>query len=214
MQETQYSASPTLWKTLKKAIAAGMVIGVGATVYLVSENKIIGAVLFSIGLFLICSFGMNLFTGKIGYVIGTKNKPNCPVIWGGNLIGCLITSGLVRIAKPTLHETAAAMVEKKLAQNYLSVVILAFFCGILMYAAVENFRLHADSISGIVGIFMSVTVFILCGFEHSIADMCYCIFAVVTVRQALRSLLFLLVVSVFNGLGALALRWLTKSEAS
>ena len=66
-------------ETIKKSIAAGAAIGIGSTIFLSVENKIVGALLFSLGLFLVCSFGMFLFTGKIGYVISNKNKPNCAV---------------------------------------------------------------------------------------------------------------------------------------
>ena len=63
-------------ETLKKAIAAGFMIGIGAVIYISCENKIAGALLFTVGLFAVCAFGMNLFTGKIGYIISNKNKPN------------------------------------------------------------------------------------------------------------------------------------------
>ncbi len=58
-----------------------MMIGIGSAVYLTLDNKIIGALLFSIGLFMICSFSMYLYTGKIGYIFKTKNKPNCFIVW-------------------------------------------------------------------------------------------------------------------------------------
>jgi len=47
-------------------------IGVGAVIYLSLENKVIGALLFSVGLLSICCLGLNLFTGKIGYVVENK----------------------------------------------------------------------------------------------------------------------------------------------
>ena len=40
---------------LKKSIAAGIMIGIGATVKLCCDNQILGALLFSIGLFFICN---------------------------------------------------------------------------------------------------------------------------------------------------------------
>ena len=93
----------TFVESLKKSVAAGLMIGIGCIVYLSLESKIAGALLFSVGLFLICSFGMFLFTGKIGYIIKTGNKPNCAVIWLGNLFGSIAVSVIARIAKPSLH---------------------------------------------------------------------------------------------------------------
>ncbi len=195
---------------LKKSVAAGLMIGIGATIYLLCENKIVGAILFSVGLFAICSFGMYLFTGKIGYIINTKNDPNCALIWLGNLIGSTIMSIAVRIAKPDIHTVAADIVAKKVGQNWISIILLSFICGILMYVAVDNFVKNPHTVSGIVGIFLCVSVFILCGFEHSIADINYCVLAVSSINEALQYLLFLVVVSISNGLGALAIRWLVK----
>ena len=196
--------------TFKKAVAAGMMIGIGATIFLATESKVAGAFFFSVGLFLICSFGMNLFTGKIGYVLSNKNDPNCLVIWAGNLVGSLITAGLVRIAKPQYAEKALQMADAKMAMSIPAVCITALFCGMLMYAAVENFRRHPHEVSGIFGVAMCVTAFILCGFEHSIADMSYLIFACPSFAEVLPYLGFLLLVTIGNGLGALLLRYLTE----
>lgn len=199
-------------ETLKKAVAAGFMIGIGAVIYLQCENKIVGALLFTIGLFAICAFGMNLFTGKIGYIISNKNKPNCLIIWCGNLLGASVSMTLIRIAKPSLHEKALALMNAKMDLNIFAVMILAFFCGILMYLAVENYRANPHGIGKVMGLFLCVSVFILCGFEHSIADMCYAALAVSSFNGGLRYLLFLLIVSVFNGLGALTVRFLTREK--
>lgn len=197
-------------ETLKKAVAAGFMIGIGAVVYIsCGNNKIAGALLFTVGLFAICAFGMNLFTGKIGYVVSNKNKPNCLVIWLGNLIGASFGMALIRIAKPSLHEAAKEMMTAKLQQSYIGIPILAFFCGVLMYIAVENYRANPHGIGKVIGLFLCVSVFILSGFEHSIADMCYAALAVENLTDVLQYLLFLIVVSGFNGIGALAVRWIT-----
>ena len=47
---------------------AGISISLGGTVFLACDSKIVGAVLFSVGLFSICAFGFHLFTGKVCYV--------------------------------------------------------------------------------------------------------------------------------------------------
>ena len=195
---------------VKKAVAAGMMIGIGATIFLATDSKVAGAFFFSVGLFLICSFGMNLFTGKIGYVLANKNDPNCIIIWLGNLVGSLLTAGLVRLAKPAYAEKALTMAQAKMEMSIPAVLITALFCGMLMYAAVENYRRHPAEISGIFGIAMCVTAFILCGFEHSIADMSYLIFACPSFAEVLPYLGFLLLVTIGNGLGALLLRYLTE----
>ena len=79
---------------LLKGIFAGIMIGIGGIVFLSLENKIVGALLFSIGLLTICMYGMNLYTGKIGYIL--INKPlyliELFISLIGNFIGTYITS--------------------------------------------------------------------------------------------------------------------------
>ena len=53
---------------LIKSIFAGVMIGIAGTVFLRVDNNIIGSFLFSIGLLVICMYGMNLYTGKVGYI--------------------------------------------------------------------------------------------------------------------------------------------------
>lgn len=55
-------------KTFVSAILAGMCVGFGGIVFLSVDNKIVGAALFTVGLFVICTFGLNLFTGKACYI--------------------------------------------------------------------------------------------------------------------------------------------------
>ena len=196
-------------ETLKKSVAAGFMIGIGAVIYISCENKTVGALLFTVGLFAVCAFGMNLFTGKIGYIFSSKNNPNCLVVWFGNLLGASAGMTLARIAKPSLHTAARSMMEAKMQINYAYMPVLAFFCGVLMYLAVENYRANPHGFGKAIGLFLCVSVFILCGFEHSVADMCYAALAVESVSEVFRYMVFLIVVSVFNGLGALAIRWLT-----
>ena len=197
-------------KVFTKAIASGLMIGVGVTIYLSCSNKIVGAVLFSIALFFICSFGMNLYTGKVGYILQNRNNPNCLVIWLGNFVGTAAAAALVRIAKPQLSLAAKELMAAKLQQSWLSICILSFFCGILMYLAVENYATNPSDIGKTLGIFLCVTTFILSGFEHSIADIGYAAMAVSSLPEAGRMIVFLAVVSVFNGVGAVMLHSLQK----
>lgn len=194
----------------KKSVAAGAVIGVGATIYLLCENKTVGAFLFSLGLLMVCTFGMNLFTGKIGYILENKNNPNCLVIWLGNFVGSAAVSLLVRFARPETHEIAMGLAEKKMALSIPALACLSLMCGVLMYLAVENYARNRENFSGPLGIMLCVSVFILSGFEHSIADINYLIFAISQWQSAFKYIFFILIVSVFNAVGAIAMRQLTK----
>lgn len=159
-------------KALFNGIAAGFMIGIGAAVFLSCENKVIGAILFAVALTAICQLDMMLFTGKIGYIVTNHTKADvlatvfCLI---GNAIGTCVSGLLIGFCRPALPEIAKAMTDTKLSQSVLPVLVSAVFCGILMYTAVAIFK-EKGSMSGIV---FCVPVFILSGFEHSIADMAY-----------------------------------------
>lgn len=51
----------------------------------------------------------------------------------------------------------------------MSLFVLGIFCGLLMYAAVEGYKRVQNPLI----LCFCVAVFILCGFEHCIADMFY-----------------------------------------
>jgi len=54
------------------AVLAGAVISIGGTVFLSLENKVLGSLFFCIGLFMVCTLGLNLYTGKVCYLPGKK----------------------------------------------------------------------------------------------------------------------------------------------
>lgn len=188
---------------LFKGIYAGIMIGIGGTVYLSISNSIIGAIFFSVGLLTICIYKMNLYTGMIGYII--ENKLNYIVTLLltliGNFIGTMITSLLVlntRIANISVRAKEISAI--KINDNYLSIFILSIFCGMLMYIAVNTFKKEKDSIVRYLAIFICVIVFILSGFEHCIANMYYISLAKL---WSLKSVLSMLIMILGNSVGSI-----------
>ena len=57
------------------AVLAGMAIALGGAVFLALDNKILGALFFTVGLFTVCVNGFNLFTGKVGYAPDNHFRP-------------------------------------------------------------------------------------------------------------------------------------------
>ena len=90
------------------AVCAGMCIGVGGTVYLMCTSKLLGAVLFSIGLLTILVFGLKLFTGMSGYLLGAQTKLKYIltlfVVWVGNFTGTAYTAAVVPFPRCRLPE--------------------------------------------------------------------------------------------------------------
>ena len=158
-------------KELKQAIAAGVAIAVGAACLLSCENKFAGAFLFSVALFTICALRLSLYTGKVGYFLEPGTKPGIAAAWLGNLLGTVIAAILLRIALPNIAQAANGLISRKLSQSFPQTAILSVFCGIMMFAAVHNHNHNKSDIHRVTGIVLCVMAFIMCGFEHSIANM-------------------------------------------
>lgn len=191
-------------KDFIKSVLAGIMIGIGGTIYLSIDNKVVGASLFGIGLFMIVIYGFNLYTGKIGYLVDNFNFKYIKMLvitLIGNFIGTLFVGYILKFTRiySLIHDKAKLLVNVKLDDSLISILILAFFCGILMYLAVNTYKENKD-ISKYLGVFLGVIVFILCGFEHCIANMYY--FSVANIWN-LNTLLYLLIMILGNSLGGM-----------
>ncbi len=190
-------------KTLIPAVLAGLCIGLGGTVCLSVENGVVGALLFSIGLLTILAFSFNLFTGKVGYAL--DNKPSyivtLIVIWLGNLIGTSMMALLVRFTRiyAVIEPKAQSLVDAKLADNPVSILLLAIGCGVCMYIAVHQYKFQTGPMQCLFVIF-PVMVFILCKFEHCIANMFY--FALAG-SFTVKTLVYLFIMTLGNSIGGL-----------
>lgn len=199
---------------LLKAILTGIAIGIGGTVYLSCENKVAGAFLFGTGLFTILTFGFLLFTGKVGYAV--ENKPSylldLAVIWVGNLIGAMLTGGLVLLTRigAGISEKAAALCSVKFGDSLPSIFILAFFCGILMFIAADGYKNIKNPAGQMLAVFLPVMTFILSGFEHCVANMYYFTAAKAWSGNAL---LYMLVMSLGNAAGGILIPMFRKGFA-
>ncbi len=162
-------------KNTVSGILAGTMIAIGGTVYLslAGSNKIIGAILFSVALLCICKQGYSLYTGKIGFVLSNHSKEDMSVVWFGllgNFVATVIFGVILSYAIPSISVVAVEICKLKLTQEWFSTFIRAVFCGMLMYQAVSIFKKYDQNLAGI---FLCIPVFILSGFEHSIANMFY-----------------------------------------
>ena len=196
-----------VFSTFIKAILAGFCIGLGGDVFLalLPVNKMLGAILFTVGLFTICTHGFNLFTGKACYIL--DNKPSylgtLVVIWIGNLVGTLIMAGLVHLTRlsGSYTEAAQGLVAAKNGDSLLSLFGLGIICNALIYIAVDGYKNNPHEIGKYIALFLGVSVFILAGTEHSVADMYY--YAVAGEIFTGTGLLRLVIISLGNVVGGL-----------
>lgn len=186
-----------------KGVYAGIMIAIGGIAFLAIENKIIGSFLFSIGLLTVCMYGLNLYTGKIGYILINKLNYIFELLLSllGNFVGTFLVGNVMRFTRYENYiEMAKKIVEIKLNDNLISIFILSVFCGVMMYIAVNNFKHAKDLVAKYIGIFICVMVFILCGFEHCVANMFY--FSIAGIWN-LKVLSYLAVMILGNSLGSI-----------
>lgn len=194
-----------LWKrVLSYSILAGCMIGLVGVVNLSVDNKFIGAFLFSFGLITILAQGLFLYTGKIGTINLSCEWVLLPVIILGNFIGTNIIAWGIRFTRfgDVLNQNAQVIVQNKLADSWFSILLLSIGCGIMMYLAVKGWLENSDSWLIVI---LPVMIFILSGFEHSIANMFY--FAMAG-EYSLKAVGYIFVMLIGNAIGSLAFKQL------
>ncbi|MGN0163982.1 MAG: formate/nitrite transporter family protein [Candidatus Ornithomonoglobus sp.] len=201
--------------TVINGIIAGIFLSVGCAVYLSCDNKIAGAFMFSLGLFAIITFRLALYTGKAGYMAVKPPKYIIEVLSAflGNALGTAAGGTLLRMTKlgGTLTEKAAAVMQGKFTDSPLSIFILAVFCGVLMYTAVEGNKKASEKGNHIGALFivvLPVMVFITCGFNHSVADLAY--FFISGCAGAVHASLYFLLVVTGNAAGCMLIPFLKR----
>ena len=183
-------------RTLLSGFLAGICVSIGGCIYLNIQNNIVAAIFFSIALLMVCYLELHLYTGKIGFVINNHNKKDLAdlgLMLIGNIVGT-ICIGLLPLNVDS--EKIETIINNKMTLEFPLVFINAIMCGVLMYIAVYIYK-HRNSI---VGILFCIPTFILCGFEHVIAD-CYYFVASRTIN--LDSIIFLCITLLGNTVGSI-----------
>jgi nitrite transporter NirC len=159
-----------------KAILAGLFIGIAGVVYLSVDNKVIGAILFSFGLLMVVTKGYYLYTGKVGYLLPYEKGYLMVLLKTlvGNIIGIGLVGLLFRFSGiNTVIDAAETLSLLKLSNAWYETLILAIFCGMMMYVGVQGYKAMKIDLMKVLIVIFAVTIFILSKFEHSIANMLY-----------------------------------------
>ena len=189
-------------------VSAGLMVSIGCAVFLACDIKEVGAVLFTVALLVICFRGYSLYTGKIGFIPFSHKKEDFSVLLLGllgNAIGMIVFGLLISVALPNLKVNAIAICTAKLTQTWYRTIIRGLFCGVLMFIAVYVYKENKS----IVAIIFAIPTFILCGFEHSVADIGY--FAIANMFS-LDIVLFILLVVIGNTIGSMILPYLSMAN--
>ena len=210
-------------KILLFGIYAGLAIGLGSLVFTVvsaylnnTGGMIFASALFSIGLILVCTLGLQLYTGKVGVVFDNReqlkeNAINLPIMLAGNAIGAFGLGIICHFVFMNIPEVADRILAISLGKtNSTTVFLQGIFCGALVYIAVYFFKNLQNWAMKIIGIITAVTLFVYCGFQHCIANMFYFGMAF---NWNIDMLWNLLIVILTNSIGALLIRCMVHLAA-
>lgn len=176
-------------------ILAGMFIaiaGVGASTASVSIGsasvaKLVGACVFPAGLTLVILAGSELFTGNCLIIISVLEKEativgmlrNWVIVYVGNFVGSILVAwGVSACHQLSLFDSALAgatinTAVAKCSMTFGDAFIKGIFCNFLVCLAVWLGFSSKTAAGKIAALFYPIMVFVLSGFEHSVANMFY-----------------------------------------
>lgn len=189
------------------SVLAGAFIAFGAMFFIVvmTQNglgygpaRLLGGVVFSLGLILVLVGGAELFTGNSLIVMGWANGKvtsralmrNWAVVYVGNFVGALgmamlaALAGYADMASGAVGALAVSIARAKVELPFLEAFVRGILCNILVCLAVWLcFSAHSVS-SKILAIVFPISAFVALGFEHSIANMFFVPFGVLAALHA------------------------------
>ena len=188
-------ANLPLAKMILLGMMAGAFIAFGGAASSVAAHGVadvglarsIAGAIFPVGLMLVVFTGSELFTGNSLMIMAVIDKKitllkmirNLVVVYFANFIGALIIDVLVFLSGQFDFSgggLGAYTIKVALAKTSIApvtAVISGILCNILVCLAIVLAGTAKDSIGRIFGIFFPIAPFVVCGFEHCVANMFY-----------------------------------------
>ncbi len=188
-------AKQDFWTMLALAVLAGAFIAAGAfyatTVWAGGSalpygvNRLLGGLVFCLGLVLVVVAGAELFTGNNLIVMAWAARKvttgqllrNWGIVYVGNFIGALLTVVLMLLAKQYLAGkgavglTALQIATAKSILTPVQAFFLGMMCNALVCMAVWLTYSARTTTDKILAIIFPISAFVAAGFEHSVANM-------------------------------------------
>ena len=183
-------------KMLLLGILAGFLIGFPSCVtnmatYALDNNstiRMVSGLLFAFGLGMVVITGAELFTGNTLITISVLDKKatlagmlrNWVFVYIGNFIGSMALSficaqfGWLSAGSNALASFSMKLAVGKMTMPFQNAFFMGVLCNILVTIGVLLSLSGKDGISRFIGAWAPVMFFVTCGFNHSIADMTYC----------------------------------------
>ena len=200
-------------------------IAMGVFAFLSCDVKYVGAFLFSLGLFCVCEYKLNLFTGMIGYAVentktdGSKAILDLLKVLLFNIMGIAGTCVFLSFtAGQDVIDKATNIVETSVTLNLMQLLIKSIMCGIIMLIAVDRYK-NCNGMAKYIAVFVGIPVFILSGYYHSIAYVGYLTLGICGGNlssnvTAPKIIVVILLAVIGNAIGSILMRFLTTSKTS
>ncbi|MBR3368480.1 formate/nitrite transporter family protein [Candidatus Saccharibacteria bacterium] len=192
-------ASAKVTKLLLMGFLAGLLIAFAALASTIASinllkssetyglGKLIQGLVFSGGLIMVVLTGAELFTGNNLMLIALFDRRisvlkllrNWGLVYLGNLLGSLFLaflvafSGIFKANSSLLGESFASIALAKISLDFIPALILGLLCNVLVCLAVYMAFGAKTTLGKLFACIFPVTFFVMCGFEHSIANMFY-----------------------------------------
>ena len=196
---------------------AGIFISMGAMVYLSIPNKTVGSLFFSTGIFLVLNLHNMLITRVCPLIVydRTYRWTDIVVSWIGNGIGTLIAALVILFSRfeGVIRETVRTVGDTKLDDTPQSLFVLGILCACFVaFAVLVGAKQKQGSFGQIFYVWLFITAFVFCGFEHIVADMfylscCWLQFGI----NGLEALKVLAFVTAGNLAGGMFIAWAVRS---
>lgn len=201
LEKVSYSsitkANSSAWKLFILAVLAGAFIAFGAngsmtvSFGLISDpatfgiGKLVSALVFPVGLMMVVLCGAELFTGNNLMIIGLLDGKiklsgmlrNWIIVYIGNLAGSVLMallinySGLLENGGGMLGAVIVKTAASKTALSFGRAFVLGIMCNWIVCLAVWMSTGADTSIGKIFSILFCIGLFVISGFEHSVANM-------------------------------------------
>lgn len=183
-------------KALVLSTLAGILIAFPGAVtnmasYSLTNNSVIrvlSGLLFAFGLGMVILSGAELFTGNTLMTIGILDRRvkllqvlrSWVIVYIGNFLGSLIVAficahfGWVGAGNGALAVYSMKCAVGKMTMPFANAFFMGILCNILVTLGVLFSLGSKDTAGRFLGAYAPVAFFVICGFNHSIADMFYC----------------------------------------
>ena len=200
------------------SVMAGVFISMGAMVYLSIPNALVGSLFFATGILLVLNLHNMLYTRICPLMIydGQYRWTDAVIGWIGNGIGAFVAAAAVSFTRigAVLGEGVKTIGEAKLADSPISLFIMGVFCAFLVASAVlVGAKQKQGSFGQIFCVWLFITAFVFCGFEHIVADMFYIsLYALYYGAQAMDVVKLFAFVTAGNTVGGLFIAWAVRES--